>query len=380
MTWVNPVFLWGLLGISVPILIHLWSGRRGKVLFWAATAWLNPQDSQSSRSIKLDHRLLLLIRILLWMAIVFLIVGIWWKGYSTTNQKVAIHAVFPDSELASEFRFELKQAVEKGEKVVWLGESLDEFQEGKIPSEDFNTQNLQKYLDALNAEGDSVHLYLKGSSQELPQSTYWLKSYPVIHLSENLKLEKTGAWIQLDSGKFLGMNSEGNLEISRQNPPSNPVLVSPISVSFQGLEEEKNQVVQASLDAIVEVYGLEFREDAPDKSDLMITSDLNNESIENQLVLNINSNDEFSIYDPIFFSWEEVVQKGMLPEMILQKILTHYGVDPETRKLSKAQITQKFQLIPETKLAKASNSSEIVLVVVLFLFGLERFLAYRSNQ
>ncbi|WP_026952628.1 BatA domain-containing protein [Algoriphagus mannitolivorans] len=380
MTWVTPVFFWGLLGISVPILIHLWSGRKGKVISWAATAWLNPQESQSSRSLKLDHRLLLLVRILLWIALILLLVGIWWKGFLTSEEKAIVHGVAPDEKVAAEFRFELNQAQERGERVVWLSEGLPLFDLEAKGLEGFDPNGLQSYLDELMAYSDAVHLYMKGLSDEFSQSSYWINSEPIFHLSQTVKPKHSGFSIQLDSGRFLGINTEGFLETKEQNAYRQVALISPISVNLENVEVGKKEILKASLEAITEVYGLQFSESNLPDAKIIFTSGQDIESSENQLVLRTESLGKHALSNPVQQPWEEVVQKGVLPELILKKVLPHFGIDPDSRKLSQAQIAQKFHRIPESKVAKISNSSEIILLLILALFGLERFLAFRSNQ
>ena len=380
MNWVNPVFFWGLLGISVPILIHLWSGRKGKVISWAATAWLNPQESQSSRSLKLDHRLLLFLRILLWIAIVFFLVGIWWKGFSGSGEKAVVHGVVPEEQIAAEFRFELNQALENGKKVVWLTEGLPDYEPDRMPTEKFDPKRFQELLDELGQSQSSLHLYLLGTNQELSLPVYWVAAEPVLHVSQSSKPDLSGGLIQLDSGRFLGIGSKGNLEINEGINSQKPILKSPILVNLEAVEKEKQEAIRASLEAITAVYGLEFSEESPQESKLIFTSDTEIEKTENQLVLSLELEGEKSVSNPVLLPWAEVLEKGILPELILKKVLLHFGVDPEFQKLTQAQLRQKFQLIPETKLAKVSNSSEILLLLILALFGLERFLAYRSNQ
>lgn len=380
MTWVNPVFFWGLLGISVPILIHLWSGRKGKVISWAATAWLNPQESQSSRSLKLDHRLLLLVRILLWIALILLLVGIWWKGFLKSEEKTIVHGVVPDEQIAAEFRFELNQAQERGGKVVWLSEGLPPFDLETRGLEDFDPKGLQAYLDELMVNSDAVHLYLKGLSGEFSQAGYWVKSPPIIHLSQEVNPSHSGVWFQLDSGRFLGKGNQGVLEIKELNPSRQAALNSPILVNLANVEVEKVEPLKASLEAITEVYGLQFSESNLTDAKVVFTSDQELEGSENQLVLHTESLGKHALSNPIHQPWKEVIEKGVLPELILKKVLPHFGIDPDSRKLSQAQIAQKFHSIPESKLARTSNSSEVILLIILALFGLERFLAFRSNQ
>ena len=69
----QPILLWGLLGLSIPLAIHLWNGKKGKNVAWAAMAWLSEQENQSSKSIRLDQILVLLLRMILLVLFVLLL-------------------------------------------------------------------------------------------------------------------------------------------------------------------------------------------------------------------------------------------------------------------------------------------------------------------
>ena len=72
MNFVYPNFLWNLLFIAVPIIIHLFYFRRYKKVYFSNTTILNEiKDERSSRN-KLKHLLVLLSRIL---AIIFLVIA-----------------------------------------------------------------------------------------------------------------------------------------------------------------------------------------------------------------------------------------------------------------------------------------------------------------
>ncbi len=61
---VNPWLLLGTLGVASPIIIHLLSKRRFKVVDWAAMNFLLDADRRNRRRIRLEHLLLLLLRCL----------------------------------------------------------------------------------------------------------------------------------------------------------------------------------------------------------------------------------------------------------------------------------------------------------------------------
>ena len=73
MFFINPSFLWALLGLSVPVAIHLWSKKEGKTIKVGSLKFLQESDSQKSSSIKLNEFWLLLLRMLLITILVFIL-------------------------------------------------------------------------------------------------------------------------------------------------------------------------------------------------------------------------------------------------------------------------------------------------------------------
>ncbi|MBZ9651429.1 BatA domain-containing protein [Psychroflexus montanilacus] len=73
MFFTNPSFLWALLGLGIPVAIHLWSKRQGKNIRVGSIKFLQESNSQRSRSIQLNELWLLLLRMLLIALLVFII-------------------------------------------------------------------------------------------------------------------------------------------------------------------------------------------------------------------------------------------------------------------------------------------------------------------
>jgi hypothetical protein len=65
MSFIYPAFLFGLLAISIPILIHLFNFRKYKVVFFSNVKFLKEIKHETTRKNKLRHLLVLLSRILL---------------------------------------------------------------------------------------------------------------------------------------------------------------------------------------------------------------------------------------------------------------------------------------------------------------------------
>ncbi len=70
MQFINPQFLWGLLFLAVPIIIHLFQFRRFKKVYFSNTPFLKEIKETSQQSRKLKHLLVLLARLL---AVAFLV-------------------------------------------------------------------------------------------------------------------------------------------------------------------------------------------------------------------------------------------------------------------------------------------------------------------
>lgn len=73
MIFLNPSYLWALLGIAVPIAIHLWSRKEGRTIKIGSVEFLREKDPKRSSSIKMNELFLLFLRILIISLLVFII-------------------------------------------------------------------------------------------------------------------------------------------------------------------------------------------------------------------------------------------------------------------------------------------------------------------
>src|SRR5882757_3378294 len=62
MTIANPIFLWALAGLSVPVTIHLLSRKEGKILKLGSLRHVQETSTQQFRGIRLNEIVLLLLR------------------------------------------------------------------------------------------------------------------------------------------------------------------------------------------------------------------------------------------------------------------------------------------------------------------------------
>lgn len=70
MRFVHPAFLWGLLAIAIPIVVHLFNFRRYRTLYFSDTHFIQELQSENKRQSQLRKRIILSLRILTIIALV----------------------------------------------------------------------------------------------------------------------------------------------------------------------------------------------------------------------------------------------------------------------------------------------------------------------
>lgn len=84
----QPIWLWAISGIMVPVIIHLWNVREGKTLKVGSISLLQESARQHARSLRLKDLLLLLLRCLLIVVLAFLLAKpVWKKQLFSGNEK-----------------------------------------------------------------------------------------------------------------------------------------------------------------------------------------------------------------------------------------------------------------------------------------------------
>ncbi|HTE26699.1 BatA domain-containing protein [Flavitalea sp.] len=85
--FVNPIWLAAGIGITIPVIIHLWNVRKGKVLRIGSTLLMSDATQQNTSSLRLSQWLLLLIRCLMILFLAMLMAGPEWHANKQRNGK-----------------------------------------------------------------------------------------------------------------------------------------------------------------------------------------------------------------------------------------------------------------------------------------------------
>lgn len=83
----QPISLFSIAGIAIPIIVHLWNVRQGKTLKVGSISLLIEGAKQSSRSLKLHQLLLLLLRCLLITLLAFILARPQWQQQLITKKE-----------------------------------------------------------------------------------------------------------------------------------------------------------------------------------------------------------------------------------------------------------------------------------------------------
>ena len=401
MEFLQPALLWGFLAVTIPVIIHFWYQKKGKTIAWAASQWLTDKTSLQHRGLRLDEIPLLLIRCLLVILFVLLSskpVVNWFKANQETQK---IHLVEPDNQLISNFRFELEGAIKKGEKVYWIGFEQQEVKDiSVVPKQNDSELYLQKSINRVSETGKELNLYISNNQRlaELPK-VYVPGSFK---LFSNIDSTRNTSISYLDMGEgkklFVDQKPDGAAQLKVLDGTGNfskftlePAHKGKIQVLINYKNPSENQIIQAALLALNEVYTIPFVIDLAKKTgskyDWVFTdqkiNDVNPETlyfvptnISNQ---NIGEN-VIQIQDSLRLSTSEMVQNGQLPEWIGNILVAHYKLKENTNPLSQQQLNARFiQVKPVADQIDDKLYQWLLLLFVITLI-LERWIALRKTS
>lgn len=391
MEFLQPILLWGLLGLSVPILIHLWNGKKGKLVVWAAMHWLQEQDNQSSKSIRIDQILILILRMLLILLLVFLLAQVLVKGLEMPETGEVIHLVQPDKKVVEDFRFELQQAFERGEKVMIANEDLTEIESLEDLNQPVLNQldKIQESLNELPENIEELNLYLSNSDRLISSEFLYTPIKPVLFLSENKEEKVVSEFIRSGSGTVGFVNSEGQLTFSDQIPNSAANAVwegGEIPWFSADLLDSEQAYLEASLSAISEVYSLNFARSVNRDDAILVFKNQYPDSVDSEKLYFLTNHQGLTKHENVVAlsgsinsTQSELVQTGKLPELIVENLMLHLGLKRKEILLSQSQLQSRFLISNPEKSGDKGNMQTILLALLVLTFAAERVLSQQRG-
>ncbi len=161
----NPLWLWAIAAISIPVLIHLWHIKTGKTLKIGSIALLGESAKQSSRSFRINDWLLLILRCLLLILLSLLLTQPFWQkqAQQTKAKGWVLLEKEPVKEVYTHFKPQIDSLLKAGYQLHQLDTS-------------FKALKLQEVLQdtsrkAINPKPRSYWSLLKLLEQQIPQKT-----------------------------------------------------------------------------------------------------------------------------------------------------------------------------------------------------------------
>ncbi|WP_247235066.1 BatA domain-containing protein [Telluribacter sp. SYSU D00476] len=412
MELLQPVMLWGALAIAIPILIHFWHQKRGKVLAWATTQWLLTKNQQQHRGLRLDNLPLLLLRCLVLLVLTLLLSRPVLDRWSTTPISQQIHLVQPDPYVTDNYRFELEEALKKGEKVYWIHAPVSEVQElTALPeAQSLNSLQIQAAINQLRQterldKAAELHLYLLNQQE--------LSSLPFIQVPSGFQLHAVAdtsrrpvqEYVELSNGQKLFINTDNRLTTGPTLPAAKRFQVKPIhrgslAVRLDYTDQVQQRIVEAALKALTEVFNLPMAIDKEPQShkryDWVFTDRAPVTPPVGSIYVVSNGGKEYNIGNisintlpNVVYTGEslhpqtsELVANGQLPEWLGELLVSQYSLQKRVRSLSERELKALFVKSERDEALTADSGEQVqkaLLLLFILLVGLERWVALTKN-
>ncbi|QEC79987.1 BatA domain-containing protein [Mucilaginibacter ginsenosidivorax] len=134
MQFLNPIWLFAIAAISIPVVIHLWNIRPGKTLKVGSIALITAAAQKSSRSFKLNDVLLFILRCLFLLTLAFLLAAPFWQRSQATAQVKGL-VLIPKANLKETYenlKFTVDSLSKAGYEFHFFDENFTKFELNKV--------------------------------------------------------------------------------------------------------------------------------------------------------------------------------------------------------------------------------------------------------
>ena len=360
--------LWSALAVAIPIMLHFWHQKKGKLLNWAATSWLIEKNLQQSRGIRLENIWLLLLRCLLLIILSFFLSKPIFNWLNNNGLAKKIHLVQVNPLLVNNYKFELEEAKKRGEKIYWINSKTEQLDDiSKMPSsQEFNSLIFQSSINKVFQKNPKEHFELYFVNNQS------LSEVPNIFVPNKFSLHTVIDSLNIPSKPYLDFSNKRKLFINASNQLSSalqlevngkfeqkPAHSGAINILVQNQNKAEKQAIEAALKALVQVYQIE------------ITTDFEkNLAKEYDFVFNENFAKEVS----------NLVFSGQLPEYLGEIMIKHYQLKTAQNPLSQQQLNLLFKISQNhAKVSEEGGFSKAILLFFIIILGIERWIALKKN-
>ncbi|MPR34067.1 BatA domain-containing protein [Salmonirosea aquatica] len=393
MQFLQPLFLWGILAVAIPIALHFWHRKKGTVIAWAATRFLFEKSQQPQRGFRLDQILLLILRCVLLILVALLLSEPVLKMLGKQGYLQTIHLVQPDAFVVDNYRFELEEARQNGEPIYWLTPTPQPANELAPPADPtpWNAVMLQNAINRVAPAGEVLHLYMK--NERKPGQLPFIQTPTDFHLhtTPDTLGNPIRAYRLVANQQKLYVDTDNILRASDADASvrfaSQPVGEGPVNVSIDLKDPLERKTALAALQAFAEVYRLEINwiekgtQAAPD----IVVTDQLPLALQPATLYLVTNQAGLSAYPNVFHLPEKLtpqtsplVARGQLPEWLGQRILAHWGIGGNTVPMSRAELGTLFKPVQASG-APSAQTQRLIFAALLVVCIFERILSLLRN-
>lgn len=429
MQFANPIWLWGLTGLLVPIGIHLLSRKEGKVIKIGSIRHLQESSTKQSISLRLDELILLTMRCLLITLIVLLLSGLDFQSDQTKSERWVVIERGLENDV--EFTSLIDSLRKQGFHIRRLDERFPAINNSKTNTrinywrlmEALKTKSLKQvvvlsytYTEGFKGKRISMPTDLVWISKSPPPTEFYLKAVKIAVDSVSVRMGNSNAdettfenlIAPLNPNQSYINSAPGKDSIQIQSPDTLTITI----VSDLEFENEK-EIVLAALHAIEETIPVifNFKMLQPDqwrsdeKTDWMIwlSDKLNGNTIHtNRIIFTEDATKKNTpMLEPAKISlsegatWlltkrlnEEIALQEKLPLKLASLIVSKKEserraaefdrrVQPEKMVWSREEQANTEKLIADTNI---TNATQFLVILILISLFVERLIAFKRNQ
>lgn len=179
-SFANPSWLYGLLGLLIPIGIHLLSRKEGKTIYVGSIRHLADSDTAQFSSIRLNEILLLLLRLILITLVVFMLAGFDFQTQADQSKQWLV--IEKGIERDKSYSPTIDSLKSKGFDVRWFADEFPTFSDSTTIAPAKNYARLihavPSFVDTAVIMTYSYASAFKGEKPSLPPHILWLTVDP----------------------------------------------------------------------------------------------------------------------------------------------------------------------------------------------------------
>ncbi|TVZ14743.1 BatA domain-containing protein [Maribacter sp. MAR_2009_72] len=431
MSFAHPSYLWALLGLLVPIAIHLWSKKEAKTIKIGSVQWLSESKSKQSSSIQLNEWWLLVLRMGIISLLVLLMAKPQWQ--SKVSNTSLTYIIEPELVQYTGFMSRFNEISDDQEiRLLRKGLPLKE-KEQDIIAQHFllDYWGLASEMDALQT--DSIVVFtkglakgLKGARPETKHKMHWVVIDSALAKETPLLAYKKKNGLQLFTGKstpfdtkvtnknvnlgdeFTLSNSGDSLVISGTNPVDKiPVYVQKsikIALYYTDSLQKDKSYIEASLKALSIYLDREIQVES--SLDTEVVSDKEADAIiwlsakpspkttKKLLAFKEDALSQSMVIPGVekhsFYLTKRINSENAITERLTEQLLQMLEVNGEVEKLvaevdhrsvSTAELETTYTPSKKKQKQMASqNVNPYLWLILLVLLLVERFVAYKRKQ